>query len=264
MSDMSARIAKAFTNKGYTYGDLSEITGIPKSALQRYVTGVTEKIPIPRLESIAHALDTTPQYLMGWTDDPYDYDNDPNGVLASIPSNVRKELTKLHPDDPEAVWHAWEAIINDHDAGDTSTPTPPEYRYDNIFPITTKRVPCLGSIACGEPVFANEEHELYVEVGTNVHADFCLQAAGDSMIGARIHDGDIVFIRKQDMVDNGEIAAVIIEDEATLKRVNYYPDKNLLILHAENPSYKDLIYTDAELDQIVILGKAVAFQSDVR
>lgn len=145
-----------------------------------------------------------------------------------------------------------------------STPTPPEYRYDNIFPITTKRVPFLGSIACGEPVFANEEHELYVEVGTNVHADFCLQAAGDSMIGARIHDGDIVFIRKQDMVDNGEIAAVIIEDEATLKRVNYYPDKNLLILHAENPSYKDLIYTDAELDQIVILGKAVAFQSDVR
>lgn len=144
------------------------------------------------------------------------------------------------------------------------TPTPPEYRYGNIFPITTKRVPFLGSIACGEPVFANEEHELYVEVGTNVHADFCLQAAGDSMIGARIHDGDIVFIRKQDMVDNGEIAAVIIEDEATLKRVNYYPDKNLLILHAENPSYKDLIYTDAELDQIVILGKAVAFQSDVR
>ena len=144
------------------------------------------------------------------------------------------------------------------------TPTPPEDRYDNIFPITTKRVPFLGSIACGEPVFANEEHELYVEVGTNVHADFCLQAAGDSMIGARIHDGDIVFIRKQDMVDNGEIAAVIIEDEATLKRVNYYPDKNLLILHAENPSYKDLIYTDAELDQIIILGKAVAFQSDVR
>lgn len=264
MSDMSARIAKAFTNKGYTYGDLSEITGIPKSALQRYVTGVTEKIPIPRLESIAHALDTTPQYLMGWTDDPYDYDNDPNGLLASIPSDIHKELNKLHPDDPEAVWHAWEAIINDHDAGDTSTPTPPEYRYDNIFPITTKRVPFLGSIACGEPVFANEEHELYVEVGTNVHADFCLQAAGDSMIGARIHDGDIVFIRKQDMVDNGEIAAVIIEDEATLKRVNYYPDKNLLILHAENPSYKDLIYTDAELDQIVILGKAVAFQSDVR
>lgn len=136
--------------------------------------------------------------------------------------------------------------------------------YPNIFPITTKRVPLLGSIACGEPVFANEEHELYVEVGANVHADFCLQAAGDSMIGARIHDGDIVFIRKQDTVDNGEIAAVVIGDEATLKRVYYYSDKDLIILRAENPSYKDLIYTDADLEQIVILGKAVAFQSDVR
>ena len=136
--------------------------------------------------------------------------------------------------------------------------------FDNIFPITTKRVPFLGSIACGEPVYANEEHELYVEVGADIHADFCLRAAGDSMIGARIHDGDIVFIRRQEPVENGEIAAVIIGDEATLKRVNYYPDKNLLILHAENPSYKDLIYTDAELSQIVILGKAVAFQSLVK
>ena len=249
---------------GISQGQLAEELGYTNRSTIAKIESGKNDITQSKIVAFAHALSTTPQYLMGWTDDPYDYDNDPNGVLASIPSNVRKELTKLHPDDPEAVWHAWEAMINDHDAGDTSTPTPPEYRYDNIFPITTKRVPFLGSIACGEPVFANEEHELYVEVGTNVHADFCLQAAGDSMIGARIHDGDIVFIRKQGMVDNGEIAAVIIEDEATLKRVNYYPDKNLLILHAENPSYKDLIYTDAELDQIVILGKAVAFQSDVR
>ena len=249
---------------GISQGQLAEELGYTNRSTIAKIESGKNDITHSKIVAFAHALSTTPQYLMGWTDDPYDYDNDPNGLLASIPSDIHKELNKLHPDDPEAVWHAWEAIINDHDAGDTSTPTPPEYRYDNIFPITTKRVPFLGSIACGEPVFANEEHELYVEVGTNVHADFCLQAAGDSMIGARIHDGDIVFIRKQDMVDNGEIAAVIIEDEATLKRVNYYPDKNLLILHAENPSYKDLIYTDAELDQIVILGKAVAFQSDVR
>jgi repressor LexA len=77
------------------------------------------------------------------------------------------------------------------------------------------------------------------------------------MIGARIYDGDIVFIKKQEMVDNGEIAAVIIEDEATLKRVNYFPEKNLLILKAENSKYE-------QLDHIIILGKAVAFQSDIR
>ena len=81
-----------------------------------------------------------------------------------------------------------------------------------------------------------------------------------------IYDKPITYwcLWNTESVENGEIAAVIIGDEATLKRVNYYPDKNLLILHAENPSYKDLIYTDAELSQIVILGKAVAFQSLVK
>ena len=60
------------------------------------------------------------------------------------------------------------------------------------------------------------------------------------------------------------VAAVVIDDEATLKRVNYYPEKNLLILKAENPDYEDLVYTGEQLDHIIILGKAVAFQSDVR
>ena len=139
-----------------------------------------------------------------------------------------------------------------------------EITVDNLFRIETKKFPLLGNIACGEPIMANEEVDLYVEAGANIQADFCLKAKGDSMIGARIYDGDIVFIRKQEMVNNGEIAAVIIDDEATLKRVNYYPEKNLLILKAENSNYEDLVYTGEQLDHIIILGKAVAFQSDVR
>lgn len=135
-------------------------------------------------------------------------------------------------------------------------------RFDNIFPIETKKIPFLGEIACGEPIFADEDRESYVLAGTNLKADFCLRAHGDSMTGARILDGDIVFISKQDMVENGEIAAVIINDEATLKRVFYYRDKNLLILKPENPAFEDLIYTNEELETIKILGKAVAFQSD--
>lgn len=138
-----------------------------------------------------------------------------------------------------------------------------EITVDNLFRIETKKFPLLGNIACGEPIMANEEVDLYVEAGANIQADFCLKAKGDSMIGARIYDGDIVFIRKQPMVEDGEIAAVIIDDEATLKRV-YYPEKNLLILKAENSKYEDLIYTGEELNHIRILGKAVAFQSDIR
>ena len=135
---------------------------------------------------------------------------------------------------------------------------------DNLLPISKKRFPLLGNVACGKPVFADEELESYIESGTSINADFCLRAKGDSMIGARIHDGDIVFVRKQSMVDNGEIAVVIIDNEATLKRVSYYPDKNLLILKPENPNYQDYIFSDEQLDSIVILGKAVAFQSDVK
>lgn len=134
---------------------------------------------------------------------------------------------------------------------------------NNISSIQTQRVPMLGEIACGKPIFANEQRESYVQAGVNIKADFCLTARGDSMIGARIHDGDIVFCRSQNMVENGEIAAVIIGEEATLKRVYYYPDKQKLVLQAENPKYEPFVYVGSELDEINIIGKAIAFQSDV-
>lgn len=135
--------------------------------------------------------------------------------------------------------------------------------FDNIFPITRRKYPLLGEIACGEPIYADEHRESYILSGTEIQADFCLRAKGDSMIGARILDGDIVFIRKMPIVENGTIAAVIINDEATLKRVYYFPQEKRLRLQAENPAYKTLEYFGEELDTIRILGKAVAFQSDV-
>lgn len=139
----------------------------------------------------------------------------------------------------------------------------PKFDFANISPIQTQRIPMLGDIACGKPIFASEERESYVQAGMNIKADFCLTARGDSMIGARIHDGDIVFCRSQSMVDNGEIAAVIIGDEATLKRVYYYPEKKKLVLQAENSKYEPFVYIGSELDEITILGKAIAFQSDI-
>lgn len=137
-------------------------------------------------------------------------------------------------------------------------------KYDNILPIKVHRIPLLGEIACGEPIFADEDKESYMLAGTDIRADFCLRARGDSMINARIYDGDIVFIREQPMVEKGEIAAVIINDEATLKRVYYYPEQNKIILSPENPTYEPFVYVGEELNNIRILGKAIAFQSDVR
>lgn len=136
--------------------------------------------------------------------------------------------------------------------------------FDNIFRIEKKRFPLLGEIACGEPIYAEEEHESYILAGSDLEADFCLRAKGDSMVNARILDGDIVFIKKTPMVNNGEIAAVIIDEEATLKRVYYYAESAKLILTPENPKYEPLVYVGEELNSIHIIGKAVAFHSVVR
>ncbi len=136
--------------------------------------------------------------------------------------------------------------------------------FDNLFPIELKKYRLLGEIACGEPIFCNEDRESYIMSGTQIDADFCLRCKGDSMINARIYDGDIVFIREQSQVENGDIAAVIIDDEATLKRVYYYPEQNIVILKPENPKYADIILQNKTLNTVRILGKAIAFQSDVK
>jgi repressor LexA len=135
------------------------------------------------------------------------------------------------------------------------------FKYPNIKPVVKKRFPMLGEIACGEPIFADEDREHCVMVDMDIDADFCLTAKGDSMINARINDGDIVFIKEMPIVENGEIAAVIIGDEATLKRVYYYKEQNKLVLNPENPKYEPLVYLNDELNSIRILGKAVYFMS---
>lgn len=139
---------------------------------------------------------------------------------------------------------------------------------NNLIPlakIKTRKVPLIGSIACGVPITAVENIEEYIDMDTDIHADFALRCKGDSMINARIFNGDIVYIREQPMVENGEIAAVIIDDmesEATLKRV--YMDNEHIILHAENPVYNDMAFYHEDMNQVRIIGKAVAFLSTVK
>ena len=137
----------------------------------------------------------------------------------------------------------------------------------NILPIPKmKRVPLIGTIACGEPILAVENATEFVDAPESIHndIDFALECKGDSMINARIFPGDIVYIKQQPVVENGEIAAVLIGDEATLKRVYYTPDNNCITLRACNPLYSDMIYTGEQLNEIKILGKAVWFMSRVR
>lgn len=133
----------------------------------------------------------------------------------------------------------------------------------NIIPMPAMRkVPLVGSIACGTPILAEENLDGTVEAPDHVRADFALRCKGDSMINARIFDGDIVYIRQQESVEHGEIAAVLIGGEATLKRVYIYDD--CISLEAENPQYKPMVYRGEEMNNIRILGKAVAFTSVIR
>ena len=120
-----------------------------------------------------------------------------------------------------------------------------------------KKIPLIGAIACGEPITAEQNIEKMVDVPENIRCDFSLTCHGDSMVDAGIHDKDVVYIRIQPEVENGEIAAVRIDGEATLKRVYYNPDT--LTLMPANPAYAPMVYTGSQLEEVHIEGKAVGW-----
>ena len=204
----SIKLKELRKQAGLTLDELAERVGTSKQTIHRYENGIITNVPPKKIESLASALGTTPQELMGWDDEP-------------------------------------------------------TVSYKNVIPVSVKQLPVLGDIACGMPIYAEERHESFVSAAEGLDADFCLKAHGDSMTGARIFDGDVVFIRSQSSVENGEIAAVIINDEATLKRVYYYPNEEKLVLSPENPRFAPLVYVGRELENVRIIGKAVAFQSTI-
>ena len=134
------------------------------------------------------------------------------------------------------------------------TPCPPP-GFEPLPAMT--QVPLIGSIACGTPITAEQNIEKMVDVPENIRCDFSLTCHGDSMVDAGIHDKDVVYIRIQPEVENGEIAAVRIDGEATLKRVYYNP--GTLTLMPANPAYAPMIYTGPQLEEVHIEGKAVGW-----
>lgn len=172
------------------------------------------------------------------------------GVISNIPSEKVEALARALGTTPQRLM-GWE---------DDSIPTINNIRIANIAKADTKELPILGNVACGEPIFASEQQGYYARAKADMAADFCLTARGDSMINARIFDGDLLFVRKQDSVDDGEIAVVLIDDEATVKRVYFNREDGILTLMPENPTYKPMRYAGSQLDRIRILGKVVSGQ----
>ncbi len=231
MSTFGERLKELRLEKDLTQKDLGRVLQLTKNAITMYEKG--ERTPkYEKLEEIADFFNVDMDYLMG---------------KVEFKTKYEWNLTYKSVTEPRS-----------------DTPDFDIFSIQNISPIETQRFPMLGEIACGEPTFASEEFGVYVSTGKPINADFCLRAKGDSMIGARIFEGDIVFVRKQEMVENGEIAVVLVDDEATLKRVRYDKVSSELLLIPENPAHQTMRFFGEELNRIRIIGKAVAFLSDVR
>ena len=194
------------------------------------------------LEQLADAIGTSRQTVHRYE----------TGVISNIPSEKVEALAKALCTTPAQLM-GWDEIpsFNNIDI--------PKIEGD-VGCVATKRLPLLGNVACGEPIFATEEHSHYVRVNASMAADFCLTAKGDSMINARIFDGDTLFVKQQESVNNGEIAVVLIDDEATVKRVYFDRENAILTLMPENPTYKPMRYVGNELEKVRILGKVVSGQ----
>ena len=126
-----------------------------------------------------------------------------------------------------------------------------------LLPIEKRRIPILGPIAAGTPLTAEREYDNYISIaGDSHHADAALRIEGDSMT-PRYLDGDLVLIRLQDDVDNGQIAAVCIDDCITLKRLYHMPHGVQLV--SENPKYAPMMFDANNSDSIRVMGLAVGY-----
>lgn len=222
------RIKHLREQRAVSQTELAGKIGVSKQTLYKYENNIITNIPSDKIELLAKFLETTPSYIMGWEEIPVTFD-----ITASFDGSAR--------------------VID----GNSKMPT-------NLIPLPkTRSIPLIGEIACGDPILAEQNIADHVPVPEHIHgADFALTCKGDSMINARIFDGDIVYIHQQPEVENGQIAAVLIGSEATLKRVYKHADK--LVLNPENPAYEPLVLSGAELEDVKIIGKAVAFISAVR
>lgn len=190
-------------------------------------------------ERVAEILGVSPATI-------YRYEN---GDIDKVPGNRLAPIAKALMTSP-AYLMGWS---DEH--SDTSHPLP---QADNIIPMPeTYKIPLLGTIACGTPILAIENIEDEIDIPKDIKADFALRCKGDSMIGADIQDGDIVYIKETPEVHDGQIAAVLVGEEATLKRVYYDREAGIITLISENPACPPQVYQGERLNDMRIIGKAV-------
>ncbi len=208
--EMAEKIKNRRTELNLTLENIAKVVGVSKATVQRWESGAISNMRRDKIANLAKALQTTPAYLMGWT----------------------------------------------------NTPEPPPPLPKNLVPLKKVHyIPLIGRIACGAPIFAEENIIERIILPDGVNANYALVCQGESMIDAGIDNGDLVFIRQQPEVENGEIAAVLIGEEATLKKV-YFNGEKLSLIPA-NSACEPYIYVGNEINEVRILGKAVAVLKNI-
>ena len=168
------------------------------------------------------------------------------GIITNIPSD-KVELICSELDISPVYLMGWEA-------GEAATVP------DNLTPIRFHQKPLVGSIACGTPIFAEQNIIDYIDVPEHIHCDFALKCQGNSMIDLGVEDGDIVYIRSQPEVQNGQIAAVVVDDmepEATLKKFFKY-DNHIMLIPANSEEQPFAFYGE-DMARVHVQGLAVGF-----
>lgn len=250
MSSIGERIKERRKVRNLSVVDVAAALGKARSTVYRYENDEVQDIPITVLEPLAEVLNTTPEYLMGWTDDPINYDD--GDLIASIPSSY----LELCDGDVQRAYALQQAAYADSKNILANQPLPA-----NCIPVKRVQVPMLGGIAAGEPILADQQYDAYVEADADLDCTYALRVDGDSM-EPTVRYGDVVFIRQQEDVDDGRIAAVLVDDSATLKRVYHIPN-GLQLLSDNAAKYPPRAVTFEDYDCIRILGLAVAFKRNL-
>lgn len=245
-------LSQADLAKALGYSDRSTIAKIEKG-----VNDITQS----KIAAFAEALNTTPAYLMGWTTDPYDYEMDPDSRFAEIPSAQYKRLDRVYNHDLATMWKAWCKMQDDtaEEAARESAENRHAALPSDAIPLDLSnyhRIPILGRISAGLPLYADEHIEGYTITDLNGGAEyFALRVHGDSMNAIGINDGYIIIVRRQDEVEQGEIAVVMVDEEdATVKRF-YSSDTTVTLMpQSTNPEHKPQMY-DRSKTSIRVLGK---------
>lgn len=280
------RLKEARVKAGITQHEIAEALNINRTTYNKYENGASKPTP-ETLSRIADYFQVSVDYLLGRSDDPEPEQKQKGPLLPTLAMNLRYYRLASHlstsqaaklADVPAGTWLSWEqgkALPSDDELSRAAEvigvsvsdlgidAERAEETIPGLYPVKKKRFPVLGKVACGEPIYAEEDRETSIMASADIDADFCLIAQGDSMTGAHIDDGDIVFIRQMDVVPTGKIAVVLIEDEATLKYIDWRPESYTLILSPANPAYRIQVYQGEELDHIRVLGQAVCLQKNL-